>query len=144
MGPLAYYAPLWLGTLLAAGIIAVSHPALAELAPLHRALWLLVYPVAAGLWAQSAMVGAQGVFAQVLPAPGGRSIRGPSAVLAGSFTLTFVSALPAAVFLSVQGQSGPAYWAQGVSGGALVLAGISYFWAWPTADRDFAGERGVP
>lgn len=144
MGPLAYYAPLWLGTLLTAALVAVSHSELAELAPLHRALWLLVYPVATGLWAQTAMIGAQGVFAQVLPAPGGRSIRGPSAVLAGAFTLVFVSALPAAVFLSVQGQHTPAFWAQCVSGGALVVAGISYFWAWPTADRDFASERGLP
>ena len=83
------------------------------------------------------MVGVQGIFAQVLPVPRGRSIRGGGAVLGGTFLLAWAASSTVAVLLrSEEMRTAPL-----VIGivSLVCLAGflITYVWCWPVAVRDF-------
>ncbi|HPM23412.1 MAG TPA: hypothetical protein PLP66_05865, partial [Phycisphaerae bacterium] len=75
MGRATYYSPLWLGALL---VLALNEPLRVGLTLPDATEWLIVaaLAIAAGLQSQVLLVGAQGAFAQVLPVPWGRSVRG--------------------------------------------------------------------
>ena len=89
------------------------------------------------------MVGAQGAFAQVLPAPGGRSIRGRIAVVSGGLILaTLLLALIAAVLFKDKTEDLRTV-ARVIGAGAMgtaVSALIAYFWGMPAAVADFGGK----
>ena len=139
MGRWTYYAPLWLGTLLAAGLYAAN---LAQLTPWP--VWVHVVAVVVGaplvgLGLQLGLIGAQGAFAQVLPVPWGRSIRGGGAVLAGSllwFALGLICAL-----LRSEGLGIAALVVGALALASLVAAVVVYVWHVPAAVRDFGREH---
>jgi len=137
MGFWTYYSPLGLGivlTLLLHDTIRAHAPAMPVWAE-----WPFVVAVAlgVGLLCQLMLIGAQGAFAQALPVPVGRSIRGRGAAVAGCLIIATV------VLASVAGLllSGELRTAAPVVGllGLISAAGavITYVWCWPTAVRDF-------
>jgi hypothetical protein len=95
----------------------------------------------AGAACQLLMAGAQGAFAQVLPVPFGRSLRGRPAVVSGAGLLTGVGLLGAAVLL--QSPEFPALrnGLAGLGGASLLIALGAYLWGLPAAVRDFDLRR---
>ena len=139
MGPWTYYSPLWVG----AGFVVLLNDALRRLVPLWPAWgqWLLVAAAAVGtgVLCQLVLIGAQGAFAQVLPAPGGRSVRGRTAAVTGWLILAWCAGQ---AFLGLTLISGDlrAY-AGAISGALLVAAAVSYLWSLPEAVEDFRSDR---
>lgn len=137
MGFWTYYSPLGVGFLLTLAL----HDTIRAHAPVLPAWaeWPFVIGVAVvvGLLCQLLMIGAQGVFAQVLPVPAGRSIRGRGAVVGGSLLVTCV-ALGAIAGLLRSEQLGAAALVIGLlSLASGAGAAITYVWCWPVAVRDF-------
>lgn len=137
MSAWTYYSPLWLGAIIA-GV--VGYGLLDQFPPLPAwALWSCFAGLCllAGLQCQLALIGAQGIFAQVLPVPRGRSVRGEAAVLGGALLLGWVVLSAVAGLLWFEDM----LWAPLAVGGASLLclagAAITYVWCWPTAARDF-------
>jgi len=140
MGFLTYYSPLWLGFLVTLAL----HDMAWSNAPSwpEWAYWPFVAGagVICGLFCQFIMIGVQGAFAQVLPVPNGRSIRGRGAVVGGVFILASgVLAAVAGLLLS------DALNRAAMTIGLISLASaagvvITYFWCWPMAARDFDGK----
>jgi hypothetical protein len=143
MGPWSYYAPLWLGLLLPFGMqhAVFAHPTIAGLSPAAQWPALVLLGIVTGIQFQLLMVGAQGAFAQVLPVPGGRSIRGRAAVVGGTLTISAVLLLWIAFLLRPSdGFSTPATIVIGCSAAAALLAMLIYLWSLPMAARDFASR----
>jgi hypothetical protein len=141
MGPLTYFAPFvfaLLGTVLAGF-------SLPDLFP-QRVPWmfwtaLVVTSLANAVLAQFLMIGAQGAFAQVMPVPWGRSIRGSGALLAGVLIILAVVSFVAAGILRLEELGGPALVALIIGGAATLWAIIIYVWNLPIAVRDFGATR---
>lgn len=133
-----YYSPLLLG--LAFGVmIAINNAP----DPVHSgyvavaAGWVLVL----GLACQAAFTGMQGVSAQVLPVPIGRSIRGRGASVTGALLLLTVALAAAGAVLHFQKYHFGAT-VVFIAGAAAGLAtGISYFWCLATAVADFRARE---
>jgi hypothetical protein len=128
---------LWLGALLAAALIYNSPPqwpGLPEWAWWPTAVGLCA---AAGLVSQLLMIGAQGAFAQVLPGPGGRSIRGHGAVATGWLILAGVVLL--LLSLTVRSDELPqiVYMVAGAGSVSLVAGLVTDAWCWPAMVKDF-------
>lgn len=143
MSRFTYYTPLWLGAALAALLLRSFLPPIDPGAPWRWWLSLLGGAVAAGLICQLGMLGAQGAFAQVWPVPGGRSIRGRTAVVGGSSVLASIALLVVAWFMNAEDSPGAGFSAQLLaisSGVAILIAGIAYFWGLPAAASDFTGR----
>lgn len=138
MGVWTYYSPLWLGTILAAFVSLSSREAFPPLPPWGWALIVGVGCPLAGAVCQLAMVGAQGAFAQVLPVPWGRSIRGRGAVVSGGLLLACIGFGVAATLVGFEGVSTPAIVVGSISGGFGLAALGTYIWCAPTASRDFS------
>ncbi len=142
MNRFTYYSPLWLGALISLTLhetIAQTSPGLPE-----SAYWWFVGAVCVALGGacQLTLIGAQGAFAQVLPVPGGRSIRGAGAKL-GGWMLMLGLALSAAGALLISPESAVTSRVAFVGAAAcLVVCGIAYAWSWPTAEPDFAEPPG--
>ncbi len=141
MGPWTYYSPLWLGMILAL----LSHDTIRAHStdPESWQAWMLVVGVGAGigLLGQLLLIGAQGAFAQVLPVPRGRSIRGRGAVVGGLLIIACVALCGIAALLWSE-ELAAASWAllaAGLAAGAGAI--ITYIWCWPVAVRDFAPQR---
>ncbi len=140
MGRWTYYSPFFIGGVAAALVYATYRPVAGGATWQHWA-WLVLVGIQAGIACQIVMLGAQGAFAQVLPAPGGRSIRGSGAMLAGWLILIGVVLAAAAGLLAVEGVSVAAAVVGCVALLVLLGAVATYLWLWPTAIRDFAEER---
>lgn len=140
MGRFTYYSPFGLGF----ALILILHGWVRESCPPVLVAWPWLYvglvALGIGLLCQLVMIGVQGAFAQVLPAPGGRSIRGGAARLAGGLLIGCgVTALIGALLRS-----------EGLAAAPWVLLGLSpiqaagailvYIWSWPAALRDFADK----
>ncbi len=127
----AYYSPFWIGALIWLSIlVAQGHSVFTD--PL-----LLGSVLAAGLACQLVMIGVQGAFAQVLPVPVGKSIRGRGAVITGSLILAASVASAASCVIAMDEVTRAAV-VIGVIGAALVLcASGAYVWCLPTAASDF-------
>jgi hypothetical protein len=141
MGPWSYYSPLWLAALV---VLALNDSIRGAMARPDWQEWLVVsgVAVAAAAQAQLAMFGAQGVFAQVLPVPIGKSIRGGAAVLSGALLLGWVLLSCAAILLGYEEVGLPARIVGVAALAALAGALVVYIWALPTAVADFrARER---
>lgn len=137
MGRWTYYSPLLLLTLAAALSTDTFRPLIAP-----QPVWLHYLQVAGiclglGLMAQVAMVGAQGAFAQVLPVPGGRSIRGRAAGLAGWLLIAAVAFSVVGMLLAGETLSVARWIVIGLAGASVVWAGLTFLWSLPTAERDF-------
>lgn len=136
-----YYAPLWLGTLLAAGLYA----ALRDQLPAWP-LWMqyaapLVGCPLVGLYAQLVLMGVQGAFAQVLPVPGGRSLRGSYAVMSGGFLLAALALAPVGALLLNERVRVAGMAVTAAAGVCLAAALAAYAWGLPAAVRDFSPRR---
>lgn len=142
MGRFTYYSPLLAGFALAA----LMHDSIWSAAAgrySEKLYWVLVFLVGLQLAIafQLLMVGSQGVFAQVLPVPGGRSIRGGPAVLGGFLIWMFLACGGIALMLA----GAQMHWMPIVLGVIALAAGagavVCYVWGWPTAVRDFADRN---
>jgi hypothetical protein len=136
-----YYSPVLLGVLL---VVALNDALRDRLAGYGAGLaWGVVVLVAigVGLGCQVLTVGAQGAFAQVLPVPGGRSIRGRAAVTGGWLLILWVVLGAIAGLLGYEAVTVAALVLGGLSGLALVAALVVYIWSLPAAVADF-GEGG--
>jgi hypothetical protein len=139
MGRGAYYSPILIGFALAL----LSKDAYAAVLPAEPPwrFWLLasLIALATGCVCQLAMVGSQGAFAQVLPGPGGRSIRGGGAVLGGWLLLLTIALGGATALLAAQPEMtrGVIWLGVGITAAAAIATSITYVWCWPVAQRDF-------
>lgn len=140
MGRFTYYCPAALGaglTLTLAKTIAEAAPAMLRDSPW---VWVGLSALAAGVICQVLMVSAQGVLAQVLPVPGGRSIRGRAAVGGGFLLGSGVLCAPVAALLYSEGFGGAAWIVAGVGLAALLTFTALYIWNLPVARRDFSDD----
>jgi hypothetical protein len=141
VGPWAYYSPLVLG---AALVFAMNDAVRSVLPPWSPwAQWLAVAGVAlvVAVQCQVLMIGAQGAFAQVVPVPWGRSIRGRAAAGAGWLLIAWVGLSGVTTLLGVEAVTQAAVALGGLSLAALVGAGVIYLWQIPAAIPDFRDER---
>lgn len=141
MGRWTYYSPSYIGAAVAALLLATYGQFLGGLPAWGYWAYVIGVPVAAGLACQLLMLGAQGAFAQVLPAAGGRSVRGSGAMLAG-WLLIFGEVLSIVALLLRVEHADRAATIIGCLGVLTLLGAVAtYVWLWPTAVRDFANER---
>lgn len=137
-----YYSPLMLGTL----VPLTLHGTIAEAGPplTPATYWPFVGAVCLGigLLCQLFLIGAQGAFAQVLPVPGGRSIRGRGAVSAGWLVMVGVVLTVGGAMLRSEEAALVSAVTAGIGLAALLAAAVAYIWCWPAAVRDFAPARG--
>ena len=140
MGFLTYYSPLGIGFVLTL-VLQESVWANATNLP-EGAHWPFVVGVGivVGLLCQLLLVGAQGAFAQVLPVPIGRSIRGRGAVVGGVLIIATIVLGAIAGLLHSEELGRPVMVISGLGLAAAVGALVTYLWCWPTAIRDF--DRG--
>ncbi len=126
-------------------VLAVNDSLRAALPPMSPGqTWLIVMAIAlaVGIQAQVLMTGVQGAFAQVLPLPIGRSIRGGGAALTGWLLIAWVGLSAVTVLLGYEAVTRAAVVIGVLSLVALAAALVSYIWNIPAAQRDFAaGER---
>jgi len=141
MGPWTYYAPFWLGSILV-GVAGYSHlDQYPQFEPWLRWTLFVVGCLLAGVQFQLVMIGTQGIFAQVLPAPGGRSIRGRGAAIGGALLiLWFVAGAVGGVLKSKDLETAPLILG-GIALAGLIGALMTYIWCWPIAARDFDKQR---
>jgi len=141
MGFLTYYAPLGIGLL----ITLVLHETVRAHAPALPAWadWPFVVAVGVivGLLCQLLLIGVQGAFAQVLPVPIGRSIRGRGAMVGGFLIILAVGLGAVAVLQWLEEMVGVAVVVGVLSGVCAAGAAVTYLWCWPTAVRDFDEPR---
>ena len=136
-----YYSPLWLGALL---VLALNDTLRAVLPPMEPwKTWLAVagVAIAVAVQAQVLMIGTQGAFAQVLPVPIGRSIRGGAAAGAGWLLIAWVVASAITVLLGHEAVTRAAVVLGAVSLIALGGAAVIYVWNIPAAQPDFLSRR---
>jgi len=135
-----YYSPLLFGALL---VVALNDALRATLPPLEPwQTWLIVAGVAlaAAIQSQVLMIGTQGAFAQVLPVPLGRSIRGGAAATGGWLLIAWVALSSVAALLGFERVTRAAVVVGVLGVAALVGALVTYIWNIPAAQRDFAAD----
>lgn len=140
MGRFAYYSPLWMGALLVLALNDALRAGVPRWEPWQQ--WTLVAAVAllVALQCQVLMVGAQGAFAQVLPVPAGRSIRGAGAVASGWLLIGWVVMSAVTALVATDGITLGAYVLGGISLGLLATALAIYVWNIPAAIPDFRDQ----
>jgi len=89
------------------------------------------------------MVGAQGAFAQVLPVPGGKSIRGGTAALGGWMLIGWFALSNVTVVLAFGGMTAAAYVVGAIALGVLGVVLGTYIWGLPAAVADFGEEQRI-
>ncbi len=138
MSAWTYYSPLVFGALLVVALNDALRSALPPLEPWQT--WLVVAGVAlaAALQSQVLLIGAQGAFAQVLPVPLGRSLRGGGAAGAGWLLIAWVGLSGVTVLLGFEQVTRGAVAVGVLSLAALAGALVTYVWNIPAAQRDFA------
>lgn len=144
MGRWTYYSPLWLGPLL---VLALNDSIRAQWPGAEMwAQWSLVAltAVSSALACQLLMIGAQGAFAQVVPVPWGRSIRGGPAMLVGWLLIASITLGATSAMFSLEGTTTLTIALGVISLAALLTAGAAYAWNIPAAVTDFTRERGLP
>lgn len=142
MGRWAYYSPLWLGALL---VLAMNDSLRAQLPKAEPWVqWLAVAGAAVlfGVQCQVLMIGVQGAFAQVLPVPRGKSIRGGAAVAGGWLLIGWFALSAVTGLLGYEEVTTAARVLGLLSLTSLVGAVIIYVWNIPAAVPDFGTEGG--
>ncbi len=137
MNRFVYYSWFWLGALACAGFVGAGSY---ETLPNPRWLILAAISVPAGVVCQLLFIGTQGTFAQVLPVPIGRSIRGRGAVVTGALIILTIVAAAIAWLSAVDEITGVTIAAIIISAACGLCAAGGYIWCLPTSVRDFAGE----
>lgn len=137
MGPWVYFSPLLVG----AGLMLALLDTLRAKAPAMPAWLMYVYlpalVIAGGVVAQLLLIGMQGVRAQVLPVPFGKSIRGSSAACAGYLILGCALSGVIAFLLASESLT-IAAWILAISATAMaIFAILLYLWSLPGALPDF-------
>lgn len=138
----SYYSPLLLGIVLMFAMAEAffDQDFAKNLSDAARWTALALAAVGLGLVLQLLMVGGQGAFAQVLPVPRGRSIRGAAATTAGALLLA-AGGLALVAGLIYNEETAAAAYALGAAGLACLAAALGiYIWCWPTAARDFPAD----
>lgn len=139
MGSWTYYSPLWIGPLLVAilsqNIVEWDYVATAP--PWAKVGAVVVVAIVVAIALQIVMFGAQGAFAQVIPAPGGRSIRGGGAVFVGWMILAGMTLLAAAFLFETAELLAVWRVVGGIGVGCGLAAAAGYAWSWPMAQQDF-------
>ena len=140
MGRWTYYSPLVLGALL---VLALNESLRATLTLPDWQEWLVVagFAVAAGVQCQVLMIGGQGAFAQVLPVPGGKSIRGGAAALGGWLLMGWGAFSAVTALLASEAVTQAAIVLGILSVAVLGSAIVVYLWSLPAAVADFGAER---
>ena len=141
MGRWTYYSPLWLGALL---VLLMNESVRAQLPKAEPWVqWLAVAGLAVvfALQCQVLMIGAQGAFAQVLPVPGGKSIRGRAAVVTGGLLIAWFGLVGVTVLLGYEEVTTAATVLGVLSLASLGGAIVVYVWSLPIAVADFELER---
>lgn len=140
MNAWTYYSPLWLGALL---VLALNDTIRGSMTYSDAKEWIIVaaYAISTGILCQGLLIGAQGAFAQVLPVPVGRSLRGGSAASAGWLLILAILLTGVTVLFAHEGAALAAKIAGALGLGALLGAAIIYTWNIPTAVADFGRER---
>ncbi len=141
MGPWVYFSPLLVGAALVLALL----DTLRAKAPAMPAWLMYVYlpslVVAGGVAAQLLLIGMQGVRAQVLPVPFGRSIRGSSAAWAGYLILGCALSGVIAFLLASESLT-TAAWILAVTATAMaIFAILLYVWSLPAAQSDFRDAK---
>lgn len=135
MSAFSYYSPFLLGVAFCALVIASGFE---ELVGTQRIVAYAVACPLVGLLFQFKMVGVQGLMAQVLPVPVGKSIRGRGAVVTGVLLLAAVLCVDGAILLGVEGMT-RVVTVLAMAGGAFAVAAFgAYAWSLPAAVRDFS------
>lgn len=141
MGPWAYYSPLLVGILF---VLALGGPLRASWPTLSTttfSIYLAGLALAGGIVAQLLMVGMQGVRAQVLPVPFGRSIRGRPAV-SGGYLILVTALLSIVAFLLASESLSIAAWVLLILAcGSAISAILIYLWSLPVAQPDFVDDK---
>ena len=142
MGIWTYYSPLGIGFIL----VLALHESVGSSAPTAWPQWtywpfVIVIGLLAGLLCQLLMIGVQGAFAQVLPVPIGRSIRGRGAVVGGGLIIATVALAAIAGLLKTQEMGLPSLVTGILTLAAAIGALITYIWCWPVAPRDFTNRN---
>ena len=135
-----YYSPLLLGIAL---VLALNDAIRGAMSYQPATEWAIVIALAlaVGIQCQLLMIGAQGVFAQVLPVPIGRSFRGPAAARAGWLLALWVGLSAAAALYGWENGTLVFRILGGLAIAALVLSAIIYIWNIPAAQDDFSEPR---
>lgn len=141
MGPWVYYSPLLVGILLVVALSGSLRTAWPTLSTVSFAAVLSILALAGGIVAQLLMVGLQGVRAQVLPVPFGRSIRGRPAVATGYLVLLTKILLLVALLLASESLTIAAWTLVILGCGSAIGAILIYIWSLPAALPDFAETR---
>lgn len=141
MGPWTYYSPFAVGILLVLALSDTFRLDGAGASGWSSYAWLVLLALSAGVIAQLLMFGFQGAFAQVLPVPKHKSIRGPSAVRAGYLILVAAVAALVAFLLNAETLITASRAVAILAAATGVAAGLIYIWAIPTAVYDFGDER---
>jgi len=143
MGPWTYYSPFWLGAILTGVLYANGYHALPEMPTWAHVGIVAVGAPLVGVLCQLLLIGAQGAFAQVLPVPRGRSIRGAAAVGGGALIILGMALSGVAVLVAVEhaGLRHIAMIIGGVGLAALLAALGLYLWNIPAAARDFSAKE---
>lgn len=140
MGRATYYSPFMLGVAVTLSLHSVIRGGM----PPDWGDWSWValggVSLGVGTLCQLLMIGAQGLFAQVIPVPAGRSIRGPGAKACGAAVLLCGVLAAATALLRSEQMSTPMWVALGLSVASGAVALLTYIWCWPTAVRDFATD----
>ncbi len=141
MGRWTYYAPLWLGVLVILSLNDAIRAALKSYEPAQQWLVVIAAALAGGLHCQALLIGSQGAFAQVLPVPRGKSIRGTPAVVAG-WLLIFWFVLSIVTLLLALEQIYAGVLVVGITAAAALLSSLAtYAWSLPAAVADFRADR---
>lgn len=134
MTRLTYYAPFWIGVAIGVGVLLADGY---ENIPSPRVPIIAGQALLAGLAVQLTMLGLQGAFAQVLPVPVGRSIRGKGAVITGVLIMLSGLGGVAARLIAVDEVTRGTI-VVGIASGVCFACAIGvYIWCLPAAVRDF-------
>ena len=142
MGPLTYYLPFIFGLLLPFGChqTYMDQPRVMQMDPWQQWMVIAGFGLAYAIIFQALMIGSQGAFAQVLPVPFGKSVRGRGAVVCGATLIGAVICASAGAFLYYEDATTPALVTLAIAAGFGVVSLVAYVWAWPMAVRDFAAR----
>lgn len=141
MGPFAYYSPFILGCIFALVMGDSLHDTFPTVTGLAWHGLRAASALVTGLLFQFILFGLQGVYAQVLPVPFGRSIRGGAAVATGGLSLLCAISFVATALLLSEGMLIGFLIAIIVGVASIIVAGLIYVWNLPAALRDFADDR---
>lgn len=141
MGPWVYFSPLLVGAALMLALLDTFRAKAPAMPGWMMYLYLPSLVIAAGIVAQLLLIGMQGVRAQVLPVPFGKSIRGSAAAWNGYLILGSALLGVIAFLLGSESVTTAAWIVAVFSIGMAIGAVLLYVWSLPAAMPDFRDEK---